>query len=861
LTGDIETKRAGGELGSEQARRLWALWPDAIRILLKAGPDLIDLFVPGDILALRAEAFMHQANRTEWQARLKTLARRKTTSGDSNLLQLNLFEQITKVLQALAKKYPLILVIDDLQWADSGSLSLLFHLGRRLAGSRLLIVGAYRPNEIRLVEDNDQRQPLPSIVNELQRIFGDIRIDLDQAQGKQFVEAYLEAEPNHLGNSFRETFYRQTGGNPLFTAELLRGLQEAGNLVQEKTGHWVEGPTLNWQQLPTRVEAVIAERVSRLPEVWQTMLKIASVEGEVFTAEVIAHILNIREYQLIRQLSGVVSQQQHLVLAQSIQWLGEGLEAAHERQRLSRYRFRHALFQKYLYNGLDEVTRQHLHAAIGNTLETLYKTHGTKPEIADIWPQLAHHFEAAGLLSKAVTHLHRAGQRAVQMSANEEAIALFSRGLTLLESLPESPGRTSQELELQLALGGLLLTIQGWGTAERIHTCERAYELCLQTGVTTQLLHTLFLQADICRAQGKLQESIDLGEQLLNLTHSSRDPLQIALPHWTLGETYFFQGDLGRSREHLEQAVALYHPHNTHILTALGGVDMKVSCLSWLSWTLWILGYPDQALAQSQEALTLAQKLAHPFSLSFVLSFSSCGVRLFRREPEQTQQFLTTLEQIVAANDLAVTQAWAKVYRGWQQILQGRLQAGLTQTRAGMAGWQAIGAVSGMTVQALPLIEGYKRSGQIEAGLKQVAETLAMIRQTGERLVEAELYRLKGELLLEQRRRACPEQRRRNEGSRRKEKLSPEACFIKAIEISRQQRTKAWELRATISLARLWQEQGKSREARQMLTKIHHQFTEGFDTVDLQEAKTLLEELTTVGGVIEPVKKKLTHRC
>lgn len=241
-------------------------------------------------------------------------------------------------------------------------------------------------------------------------------------------------------------------------------------------------------------------------------------------------------------------------------------------------------------------------------------------------------------------------------------------------------------------------------------------------------------------------------------------------------------------------------------------------------------GYPDRALMLSEQGLTLAQALDHPFSLSFVLSFSSCGLRLFRDEPQQIESFINLLERIVADNELVVTQAWTKICRGWQQILLGQYQAGITQTQAGIAGWQAIDAVSGASVQAIPLIEGYGRGGQIEKGFNQIVKTLAMIQKTGERLVEAEIYRLKGEQML-----------RQDEANRR---LEAEACFLQAIEISREQQAKMWELRATMSLTRLWQQSGRGEEARSMLADIYNWFTESFDTPDLQAAKALLEELT-----------------
>ena len=249
LSGDIEAKRAGTALTPEHARRLWAILPDTITALMEAGPDLLDTFVPRAGLVLRAEAFAGQAVRGASKDRLRRL--RQPAGGDVRsqqfaLQQADLFEQVTRVLQLLARNHPLLLILDDLQWADAGSISLLFHFGRRLVGSRILLVAAYRPDAIALHAE-DARHPLESVVNEIQRVSGDRPIDLDQCEGRQFVEALLDAEPNRLSASFRAQLAHHTEGHPLFTVELLRGLQEGGDLVRDADGRWVEGPALHWE--------------------------------------------------------------------------------------------------------------------------------------------------------------------------------------------------------------------------------------------------------------------------------------------------------------------------------------------------------------------------------------------------------------------------------------------------------------------------------------------------------------------------------------------------------------------------------------------------------------------------------------
>lgn len=818
LTGDIETKRAGGDLNPEHARRLWAIWPEAIRILLDAGPDLIDLFVPGEVLAYRAETFLPTGQRAGIANRLAALAGRPTGPHEAQPQQ-NIFQQVIRVLRALAGHCPLVLVVDDLQWADNGSLDLLFHLSRNLAGCPVFIIGAYRPADV-IGAGSDTRHPLPAIVNEIKRLFGDCHLDLNRADGRQLVEAYLDTEPNRLGDSFRETLLQQTGGNPLFTVELLDELQSNGVLVKDETGHWVEAAATNWQQLPARVEAVIAERIGRLPEAQQTLLQIAAVEGEEFTAEVAARIQEESPQRVIQTLSHRLGKRRHLVQSTRLEFLQPG------GQRLSRYRFRHNLFQKYLYNQLDEPQRLHLHQAVGNALEQFYQAENAGDEISDIWSRLAYHFEAAGVAGKAIDYLLRAGNRAARMSANEEAIALFSKGLALLKTLPDTPEHAQQELELRLALGGPLMVIRGWGANERARVAAKAIELCQRGGNATQLLQALYLQADMQRAIGQHKESLAIAQQYLDLAQLSGDQVQIALAHWSLGETQFFLGELAAARANMEKAVALHNPYQNRALTALTGLDMSVVCLSWLSWTLWGLGYPQQALARGQEALTLARNLDQPVSMAFALAFAGCGLSHLSRQPQAARESLQAIAQL-PGEEIVTMQPWSMVFQGWGCVARGHLEEGIAQLRGGLAAWQEIGAVSGVSYQSLLLVEAYGQNGQIEAGLELANQALAGIEQTNERLFEAELRRVKGALLL-----------KTNGNARQNE---AEACFLQAIETAQQQQAKMWELRATTSLARLWQQTGRGQKARPMLAGLYHRFTEGFDTPDLQAARMLLE--------------------
>jgi len=814
LTGDVEARWAAGAMTREHARRLWNTLPLAVQAMVEAGPDLIDTFVLR--AALLERAMTCAPGRADWLTRLDELVERKPIGpGMPSPRQSDLFEQYTRVLQALARQAPLVLVVDDLQWADAGSINLLFHLGRRLAGSRILIVGAYRREEVALGRDGE-RHPLEPVVNEFQRDFGDITVNLGQAESRDFVEALLDSEPNRLGVAFREMLYWQTGGHPLFTIELLRGLRERGDLVQDPEGRWVEGPTLDWESLPARVEAVIAERIGRLAEPLQAALRVASVEGEVFTAEVVARVRAADEREVVGRLSGELDRRHRLVRAQGILRM--------DGQRLSHYRFRHILFQRYLYNSLDEVERAHLHEAVGNTLEALYEdqTEAT----AAIAGQLAWHFQEAGIAEKAIHYLRQAGERAVQLSAYQEGIAHLTRGLALLMAQPDSPERAQQELALELALGIAWQATKGYGPEfEKAYT--RARELCQRTGKTSQLCQVMGKLAIFHYVRAEHQRARELGEEALSLAQHAKDPLHVALGHWYLGFVLFCLGEYTTARAHLEQMISFYEPQQHHrSLVFLRGSDAGLSALAYDACCLWCLGYPDQALSRSREALALARELGHPMSLAEVLYFAGC---LFNKMRRDAQALEGSSEELMPLSNEKVP-AWSgggTTRRGEALAMLGQVQEGIAQMREGMAALQSVGVRCYLPGILCSLAEAQAKAGQPEEGLTTLAEALALVEETNEHYWEAELYRLKGELLLMQ-----------------GDDAEAEASFYKAVEVARRQSAKSWELRATVSLCRLWRKQGRVDEARQMLAEIYNWFTEGFDTPDLQEARALLEELS-----------------
>jgi adenylate cyclase len=784
--------------GVLSARRAEAL-PAVRAALVDAGPALLDTLVPGRALLER-----HQEQET------------LPSSPEA------LFQQTYHTLHRVAERYPLLLMLDDLQWADPGTVSLLFHLGRRIRDSRILIAGAYRPAGV--ARDRDGRpHPLAPVVREFQREWGEIVIELDRGANRAFVDAYLDSEPNALDDEFREQLHRVTEGHALFTVELVRSLRERGHLTRDATGRWVCGSPLDGRAMPPRVEAVIAQRINRLPDKERTILEVAGVQGETFEAEVVARALGADGRTILNVLADSLGRRQQLVQA-------VGLHRTATGQRLSRYRFRHVLFQHYLYQTLDAAQRASLHEAVGRAMEALY---AGEEEPA---PRLAYHFERAGLLERAAGYRLTAGRRAYRLSAHEEAIAHYRRGLSLLDRLPEATipsrrvARLRRQLALHLALGAPLEATQGWANPAQVETYERAYQLAHRLAhhveMDPQFLKAFYLQIKVATGRGAYRQAEHLAQQLQALGRRSDDPLALGLAHWALGISHFVQGRCPAAREHLEETLALYRRRPSRF-PLLSGVDVGVNCLSWLSLTLCTLGYPEQALHRADQALALARQLDLPPSLGMALALAGCTVPAYCRQRDVVHHHARELSALAREKGLALYRAWAEIPLGWCMARAGAFEEGSARMRRGIDAWERMGTVPGQFFHLTLLAEVYDAAGEADRGMETIEEALTLVEETGVCNHEPEIHRVRGELL------------------RARDVREAEACFRRAIVLARRQGARWWELRATVSLARLWRgrEAARGAEARGMLTEICGGFSEGDALPDLRAARTLIEEL------------------
>ena len=494
------------------------------------------------------------------------------------------------------------------------------------------------------------------------------------------------------------------------------------------------------------------------------------------------------------------------------------------------YLFKHALVQDAAYQSLLKSTRQHYHQRIAQVLEEQF------PEVTATQPELlAQHYTEAGLHAQAIPYWQRAGQRASERSAYVEAVTHLTKGLEGLATLPETPARGQQEFELQTTLGPVLINTRGQAAPEVLHAYARARELCQQVGQTPQLFQVLRGLWYFYLHRLELRTAQELGEHLLTLAQQVGDPALLLEAHYALGNTLNYLGEFVATQAHFAQGIALYTPqqHRSHAMRY--GQDPGVLCRAYAGVTLWYLGYPDQALQRSREALTLARELVHPASLASALLFAA-WVHHFRREGPLIQERAEAAIALAAEQGLTALLAHGTIFQGLAQAQrsaapgtgQGFREEGIAQIRQGLAAWRATGAQVLRPYGLALLAAAYAQVGRCEEGLTLLAEALALTNDREERRWEAELYRLKGELLLVHAAAHHPE---------------AETCFRQALDVARHQQAKSWELRVALSLAHLWQQQGKPTEARELLAPVYSWFTEGSDTADLQEAKALLEEL------------------
>jgi class 3 adenylate cyclase/tetratricopeptide (TPR) repeat protein len=732
---------------------------------------------------------------------------------DPQIRRRRTFAALKKLFLRESLNQPLILIFEDLHWIDTETQGFLDTLSEGVASARILLLVNYRP-EYR--HEWGQKT-----------YYTQLRLaPLGKAEAEELLTFLLGTDASLT--ALKQQILAKTEGTPFFMEEVVQELFEQGVLVRDAVGAHSCAPLPTALQIPTTVQGVLAARIDRLSAEEKALLQHLAVIGREFPLGLVRQVVSQPEDELYRLLASL-----------------QRKEFLYEQPAFPEveYIFKHALTQEVAYNSVLQERRKVLHERIGEALEALYS-----PTLDEHYSDLAHHYRRSGNTQKAVDYLHLAGQQAVQRSAHTEACAHLTAALELLRTLLETPERMQTELVLQITLGAALQATVGYTAPEVESTYIRARDLSRQVGETGQLFSAINGLRRFYYAQGKLQTARELAEQLLSLAQTTQDPSLFVLAHQALGAALLMLGELGVAREHFEQGMTLYDPHQHRSQVLTYGEDAGILCFGFASRVLSLLGYPAQALKRCFEAQALANELGHPLSVTVTLFFASCLYQL-GGEAQLTKQHADTLVAFATEQGLSFPASIAAVLRGWALTQQGQSEEGIEQIERGLAALRALGIR--LPYHLALLAEVYEKIGRVEEGLATLSEAFALVDKDEERVYEAELYRLKGELTLQK---EASGWRRETGPSSQAPPLKPpvsaevergaEACFHKSIGIARKQQAKSLELRAVTSLARLWQQQGKKNEARQMLAEIYAWFTEGFDTKDLQEAKALLEELS-----------------
>ncbi|MBI3757209.1 MAG: AAA family ATPase [Deltaproteobacteria bacterium] len=608
------------------------------------------------------------------------------------------------------ERQPVLSMWEDLHWADPSTLELLGMIIDQTPTSRLCMVLTFRP---------EFRPPWP-LRSHL------THISLNRLGRRQVEEMAANVAGNNvLPLEVVQQIVEKTDGVPLFVEELTKNIIESVGARHASPLHTI----------PATLQDSLMARLDRLTTA-KGIAQLAATLGREFSFELLRAVSPLDEDTLHRELA-------RLVDAELLYRRGLPPHTL--------YTFKHALIQDTAYQSLLKSTRQQYHQQIAQTLEDRF------PEIKEAQPELlAHHYTEAGLIEQAIPYWQQAGERAVQRSANEEAINYLTKGLELLKTLPDGPERTQQELILQLTLGVPLRATKIWSAPEIGKTYARALELCQQVGETPQLFPAFGGLFFFYIMRGELQTARNLAEQLLSLAQNLPDPVFLLWAHYMRGDLRFWLGEFRPAHTDVEKSLSFYDPERHHSLAFHYGFDPTMACNCVAGLALWHLGYPDQALQKIRQALTFAQTLAHPLTLASALNFAALFHQL-RREGQLTQEWAEAAITLATDQGFPNFQAVGTIFQGWALAEQAsptdgqeQAQEGIRQIRQGMASWQASGAeVRQSSFRAL-LSEAYGKIGQPEEGLIVLVEALEIAHKTGERFYEAELYRLKGELLLAQ---------------------------------------------------------------------------------------------------------------
>jgi predicted ATPase len=719
--------------------------------------------------------------------------------------------EFCQAVEELAKQTPLIIVIEDLHWADISTIDLLAALAQYHEPSRLLLLGTYRPADAVLCAKH-----LRNIVFELRGRGQCEEMMLEFLSGRD-VASYLTGRlSGDVSTELSTKVFQRTNGNPLFIVNLVEDLIQRQILVQQE-GCWTFNSQAQNQleAVPESLRLLILRRLEALPDEQKRILEAACVVGIEFTSAATASALEQATSDVDGQYESMAAQGQFIEAIGITDW-PDGTLSGH-------YRFQHPLYFEVLYEQIGDARRAQLHRCVGERLETGY---GDQKD--GITAALAMHFDRGHDTDRTIRYRKIAAKQALNCYAYPEAVAQLTRALdTLKQQLPESAERDQQELEFLLHLGPCLIATGGYTTPEVEQAFSRAQVLCERLKDESKRATVLWNLAGYRMARGELVQSRSFIEQVVELANASTDDGLDLMAHDALAQQAFFEGDFSPAHVQCEYVTSRYDiKQHKNLADLYSQEDPGVVCASIDTVVLWLLGFPDQSLERTQTFLTLSRESGNPHSTGFGL-FITGVVSQLRRDLLATQRQADDLIELSTGHDLHLL-SLGQVLKAWAMAQQTAATEHLELIKDGINLWREPGTELLVPYCLGLLAETHQALGQIEEAQATVSEALSLVEKNSERWFESELHRLQGELILEQ---------------DSKQQTEAVKCFKQALRVAREQQARSLELRAALCLCRLWVQQGQSGEARKMLEPIFTSFTEGLKTVELRDARSLLDEL------------------
>jgi tetratricopeptide (TPR) repeat protein len=691
-------------------------------------------------------------------------------------------DAIKRILVRESLNQPLMVIFEDLHWIDDETQAFLNLLADSIGTAKILMLVNYRP---------EYSHGWGS-----KTYYTQLRLDpLGRESADEMLSALLGAGGQLA--ALKKLITEKTEGNPFFMEETAEVLLDDGALVRNGTIRLVK--PLAELKIPPTVQAILASRIDRLPPDEKDLLQTLAVIGREFAFGLVQRVVSKSEDELNRMLHD-------LQLAEFIyeQPAAGDIE----------YTFKHALTQEVAYNSVLVERRKQLHERIGSAIEASFAQ-----SIDDHLSQLARHYSRSSNTEKTIEYLDRAGQQAIKRGALKEAELYLQQAIAVLSTTPETPERTNREFNLEHALWQALAYTSGFGTDETVLAARRMRELGEKIGNPEQLINALRAASASAFFQGEMIAAQQIAEQMMEIAQRSGSRYGLTIAHLSQGQSFMLRGELTQAKQHLEAALESYNETDWSGYVA----QPQILALSWVGWVLWHLGSADQGRAKIREAISLSERLKSPASIVATLAIANT-VYMDLREPGNAREVAERLFTLASEQQLPNYVAAGSVYRGWEMAEQGRTDEGIALIRAGLDSYLPLGSKANLPQHFIALSEAQARAGQLEEALATIEQAFSAVGESRVYLPGVLWWR--GELHL-----------------KRGDETKAVGDFREAIAVARRIGSKAYELRATTSLARLLASQGKRDEARAMLAAIYNQFTEGFDTADLKDAKALLAEL------------------